>query len=100
MIANKRKLPLMLMKLLTKIKYQHLLSQSEDDDNASDNESMMELSDKDSNHSTTSDLSYSTNVDVNEYNEYNALFDDVSDDPENIRQEFPSDEFAEFIHTV
>ncbi|GES84109.1 hypothetical protein GLOIN_2v1783703 [Rhizophagus clarus] len=76
-------------------------SQSEEDDNAevnlSDDESMTESSDEDS---VISNLSYETNVDINEYNEYDALYSGVLDGPEDIYQEFPSKEYAEFMHII
>jgi len=61
---------------------------------------MTELSDASDEDSVTSDLSHITNVDANEYTEYDALFSKISDDPENIQQEFPSEEYAEFMHMI
>jgi hypothetical protein len=77
-------------------------SQSDDEEvaNFSDNESMTESSDASDEDSVTSDLSHITNVDANEYTEYDALFSEISDDPENIQQEFPSEEYAEFMHMI
>ncbi|CAB5345933.1 unnamed protein product [Rhizophagus irregularis] len=77
-------------------------SQSDDEEvaNFSDNESMTESSDASDEDSVTSDLSHITNVDANEYTEYDALFSEISDDSENIQQEFPSEEYAEFMHMI
>ncbi|GBC03785.1 hypothetical protein RclHR1_05320002 [Rhizophagus clarus] len=76
-------------------------SQSEEDDNAevnlSDDESMTESSDEDS---VISKLSYETNVDINEYDEYNALYSGVLNGPKDIYQEFPFKEYAEFMHII
>ncbi|GBC00358.1 hypothetical protein RclHR1_38260001, partial [Rhizophagus clarus] len=76
-------------------------SQSEEDNNAevnlSDDESMTESSDKDS---IISNLSYETNVDINEYNEYDALYSGMLDGPKDIYQEFLSKEYAEFMHII
>ncbi|CAB5373040.1 unnamed protein product [Rhizophagus irregularis] len=50
--------------------------------------------------SMASELSYTTEVDANEYDEYNALFNEIRHDPEDIYQEFPSEEYAEFMNIV
>src|SRR6266498_438528 len=93
--------------------YFSIESQSENDDNevanlsddesiveSSDEESMVVSSDEESVASGLSDLSYITNVDANEYIEYDALSSGIPSDPEDIRQEFPSEEYAEFMHMI
>ncbi|CAB5364323.1 unnamed protein product [Rhizophagus irregularis] len=50
--------------------------------------------------SVASELSYTTEVDANEYDEYNALFNEIRHDSEDIYQEFPSEEYAEFMNIV
>ncbi|CAG8810389.1 23686_t:CDS:1, partial [Dentiscutata erythropus] len=56
--------------------------------NTSDNEYIM------------SDLSDTTDIDANEYIEYDHLFSGKSKDSEDIYQEFPSEEYAEFMNIV
>ncbi|GES89528.1 hypothetical protein GLOIN_2v1487802 [Rhizophagus clarus] len=58
---------------------------------------MTESSDEDS---VISKLSYETNVDINEYDEYNALYSGVLNGPKDIYQEFPFKEYAEFMHII
>jgi hypothetical protein len=50
--------------------------------------------------SVTSNLSYTTNVDANECIEYDALHNQIPRDAENIHQEFPSEEYAEFMYMI
>ncbi|CAG8641417.1 11183_t:CDS:2, partial [Cetraspora pellucida] len=45
-----------------------------------------------------SDLSDITNVDISEYAEYDDLHAGKPKEPEDIYQEFPSEEYAEFMH--
>jgi len=47
--------------------------------------------------SVTSDLSYITDVNADEYTEYDALFTGIPSNPDDMYQEFPSEEFAEFM---
>src|SRR5436853_231851 len=47
--------------------------------------------------SVVSYLSYITDVDANEYNEDDALFTGIPNNPNNMYQEFPSEEYAEFM---
>ena len=50
--------------------------------------------------SVTSDLSYITDIDINENVEYDAIFNGIPHNPEDIRQEFPSEEYAEFMYMI
>lgn len=79
-------------------------SQDENDDddivNFSNDESIAESSDETDKESVVSDLSYITNIDADEYNEYDALFSGLPSDPESIHHEFPSEEYAEFMHMI
>ncbi|CAB4435548.1 unnamed protein product [Rhizophagus irregularis] len=50
--------------------------------------------------SVASELSYIIDVDANEYDKYNALFNEIRYDPEDIYQEFPSEEYVEFMNIV
>ncbi|RIB21028.1 hypothetical protein C2G38_2177764 [Gigaspora rosea] len=47
-----------------------------------------------------SDLSDITNIDINEYGEYDDLYAGKPRNLEDINQEFPSKEYAEFMHIV
>ncbi|CAG8710140.1 4298_t:CDS:1 [Cetraspora pellucida] len=47
-----------------------------------------------------SDLSDITNVDINEYAEYDDLHSEKPKEPEDIYQEFSSEEYAEFMHII
>src|SRR4051794_3717633 len=70
---------------------------SDEESIASDNE-FLESGDEGS---VASDLSYTTNVNVNEYTKYDALYSEIlSINPENLYQEFPSKEYAEFMHMI
>jgi hypothetical protein len=50
--------------------------------------------------SVVSDLSYITDVNADEYNEYDALFTGILNNPDNLYQNFPSGEYAEFMHMM
>ncbi|RGB28739.1 hypothetical protein C1646_767463 [Rhizophagus diaphanus] len=50
--------------------------------------------------SVASDLSYITDVSINEYIEYDVIFNETSDDLTEILQEFPSEEYAEFMYMI
>ncbi|CAB5377307.1 unnamed protein product [Rhizophagus irregularis] len=50
--------------------------------------------------SVASDLSYITDVSINEYIEYDAIFNETPDDLIEILQEFPSEEYAEFMYMI
>ncbi|CAG8762502.1 19694_t:CDS:1 [Racocetra persica] len=52
------------------------------------------------NESTVSDLSDITNIDINEYAEYNNLISGKPKGPEDIYQEFLSEEHAEFMNII
>ncbi|CAB4421733.1 unnamed protein product [Rhizophagus irregularis] len=62
-----------------------------------DHESDSQNSDEES---VTSDLSFTTDVNADDYNEYSALFTGIPSDPNDVYQEFPSEEFAEFMHMI
>src|SRR5436190_21083026 len=69
---------------------------SDEESMASDNE-FLESGDEGS---VSSDLSYITNVNVNEYTKYDALYSEIPSNHENLYQEFPSKEYAEFMHMI
>jgi hypothetical protein len=69
-------------------------------EDSSDDEHDEHVANSSDEESVTSDLSYITNVDANKYTKYNALFNGVPSNPEDIRQEFPSEEYAEFMYII
>ncbi|CAB4444477.1 unnamed protein product [Rhizophagus irregularis] len=70
----------------------------------SDEERFVSTSDEElivsDNESVASDLSYRTDVNVEEYVEYDAMFNEIPSDFSDIFQEFPSEEYAEFMYMV
>ncbi|CAB5340464.1 unnamed protein product [Rhizophagus irregularis] len=50
--------------------------------------------------SVASDLSYRTDVNVEEYVEYDVMFNEIPSDFSDIFQEFPSEEYAKFMYMV
>jgi hypothetical protein len=71
---------------------------------ASDEESFASTSDEElvvsDDESVASDLSYRTDVNVEEYVEYDAIFNEIPSDFSDIFQEFPSEEYAEFMYMI
>lgn len=68
-------------------------------DFVSDDESNSQ-SEEESVTSDNSDLSFTTDVNADDYNEYSALFTGIPSDSDDVYQEFPSEEFAEFMHMM
>ncbi|CAG8517490.1 19992_t:CDS:2 [Racocetra persica] len=52
------------------------------------------------NESVVSDLSDVTDIDISEYDEYNDLLSGIPKGLEDIYQEFPLEEYAEFLHII
>ncbi|CAG8649390.1 2571_t:CDS:2 [Cetraspora pellucida] len=78
-----------------------LFDQSDSQSNDHSDSQSNDHSDSQSNTSDVqSDLSDITDVDFNEYAEYDDLYSGKSKGPEDIYQEFLSEEYAEFMHLI